>query len=66
MIPFLTVATETFGNVEIIRGDIRRMDLRAISGMLGKDWMVVANIPYNITTRSWSCFRSGLPVNRCP
>ncbi len=65
VIPFLSVATETFGNVEIIQGDIRRMNLQAISGMLGKDWMVVANILYNITNPILELFWGGnLPVKQ--
>lgn len=65
VIPFLRVATENFGNVEIIQGDIRKMDLQALSAMLGEAWMVVANIPYNITTPIFDLFwGSGLPVKQ--
>ncbi|MCE5344109.1 MAG: 16S rRNA (adenine(1518)-N(6)/adenine(1519)-N(6))-dimethyltransferase RsmA [Eubacteriales bacterium] len=65
VIPFLKVATESFGNVEILRGDIRKMNLRAISDMLGEGWLVVANIPYNITTPIFELFwGSGLPVKQ--
>ena len=63
ILPFLRVATEGFGNVEILQGDIRRMNLSAIAAMLGNDLMVVANIPYNITTPIFELFwGSGLPV----
>ncbi len=65
VIPFLKVATETFGNVEILLGDIRKMNLRAISAMLGEGWLVVANIPYSITTPILELFwGSGLPVKQ--
>jgi len=50
VLPFLRIATERFNNVEILKGDIRSMDLRAIAEKLGDGFMVVANIPYNITT----------------
>ena len=63
ILPFLRVATEGFGNVEILQGDIRRMNLQAIAAMLGNDLMVVANIPYNITTPIFELFwGSSLPV----
>lgn len=65
VIPFLKVATEGFGNVEIISGDIRKLDLRALAGMLGPGFMVVANIPYNITTPIFDLFwGSGVPVKQ--
>jgi 16S rRNA (adenine1518-N6/adenine1519-N6)-dimethyltransferase len=65
VLPFLRLATQSFSNVEILRGDIRRMDLRAISASLGEGWMVVANIPYNITTPILELFLgSGLPVKK--
>lgn len=65
VIPFLKVATEGFGNVEIIRGDIRRLDLNALAAMLGPGFMVVANIPYNITTPIFDLFwGAGLPVKQ--
>ncbi len=65
VLPFLRLATQGFSNVEILRGDIRRMDLRAISASLGEGWMVVANIPYNITTPIMELFLgSGLPVKK--
>lgn len=63
VLPFLRVATESFGNVEILQGDIRKMNLFGLSQMLGESWMVVANIPYNITTPIFDLFwGSGLPV----
>jgi len=65
VLPFLRLATQGFSNVDILRGDIRRMDLQAISASLGEGWMVVANIPYNITTPILDLFLgSGLPVKK--
>jgi len=65
VMPFLRVATEHFGNVEILQGDIRKMNLHAIAGMLDNDFLVVANIPYNITTPILDLFwGAGLPVRR--
>ncbi len=65
VIPFLRVATEGFGNVEILEGDIRKIDLAALSATLGDGWMVVANIPYNITAQIFDLFwGSGLPIRQ--
>lgn len=65
VIPFLRVATEGFGNIEIIQGDIRQMNLPALAGVLGEGFMVVANIPYNITTPIFDLFwGTGLPVKQ--
>ena len=65
VLPFLRLATEDYSNLEILPGDIRRMDLRKISSLLGEGWMVVANIPYNITTPILDLFLgSGLPVKK--
>ena len=63
MIPFLRIATEGFGNVEIVQGDIRRVNLRALADTLGEGFKVVANIPYSITTAILDLFwGTGLPV----
>lgn len=65
VIPFLRVATEGFGNVDIVQGDIRRLDLRRIADSLGEGFLVVANIPYNITTPIFDLFwGSDLPVRQ--
>ena len=50
VLPFLRVATEGFNNLEIIQGDVRRINLQAVAAALGNSFLVVANIPYNITT----------------
>jgi len=65
VLPFLRVATEGFGNVEIILGDIRKLNLRAIANTLGEDFSVVANIPYNITAQIFDLFwGSSLPIRQ--
>ena len=65
VLPFLRVATEPYKNIEIIHGDIRKMNLQAIASILGNDFLVVANIPYNITTPILDLFwGTGLPVRR--
>lgn len=65
VLPFLRVATEGFDNVEIIQGDIRRMDLGALAKLLGDGFLVVANIPYNITTPIFDLFWGGsLPIRK--
>ena len=65
VLPLLRVSTEACGNVEILHADIRRVDLHALSERLGNDFLVVANIPYNITTPILDLFwGSGLPVRQ--
>ncbi len=65
VIPFLRVATEGFGNVDIVQGDIRQLDIRRIADALGNGFSVVANIPYNITTPIFDLFwGSGLPIKQ--
>ena len=50
VIPFLRVATERFDNLTIVEGDVRKVDLREACRELGENFLVIANIPYNITT----------------
>ncbi len=65
VIPFLRVATEGFDNVEIVQGDIRRLDLPTLTQTLGDGFLVVANIPYNITAPILDLFwGSGLAVRQ--
>ena len=65
VMPFLRIATESFNNLEIIQGDIRKLNLHTLSGLLGDEFLVVANIPYNITTPILELFwGSGLPVRQ--
>lgn len=50
IIPFLKVNTAAFSNLEIVEGDIRKQNLRELCAPLGENFLVIANIPYNITT----------------
>ncbi|MCI5956318.1 MAG: 16S rRNA (adenine(1518)-N(6)/adenine(1519)-N(6))-dimethyltransferase RsmA [Clostridiales bacterium] len=65
IIPFLRVATERFDNLTIVQGDVRRVDLREVCHGLGESFLVIANIPYNITTPILEClWHSGLPIRQ--
>ena len=65
VLPFLRTATERCGNVTIVPGDIRQLNLPALCAPLGDGFHVVGNIPYNITTPILSLFVEGaLPVAR--
>lgn len=48
LLPVLQWTTQSFSNVDIIRGDVLEMDLSQLTG--GVPYKVVANIPYNITS----------------
>ncbi len=50
LIPYLTVALEHFDNTEIINTDIMQADLSEILSDVDGDFLVVANLPYYITT----------------
>ena len=52
LMPLLTDAVSGFSNVEIIQGDILKLDIRKVvaEGMLDVSCHVCANLPYNITT----------------
>ena len=50
VLPFLHAATDTFDNLTIVEGDVRRLDLDETCRPLGEGFFVIANIPYNITT----------------
>ena len=50
VLPFLRAATDTFDNLSITEGDVRRLDLAEVCRPLGEGFFVIANIPYNITT----------------
>ncbi len=63
--PFLRVAMERYPNVTLVQGDIRRLDLRALTRSLGDGFFVIANIPYSITTPILELFWGGdLPVRQ--
>ena len=50
LLPFLRIKLATYPNITIIEGDIRKQPLEELCLPLGKDFFVIANIPYNITT----------------
>ena len=65
IIPFLKVNTAAFSNLEIVEGDIRKQNLRELCGPLGENFLVIANIPYNITTPIFEAlWESGLPIRQ--
>lgn len=65
IIPFLKVNTAAFSNLEIVEGDIRKQNLRELCGPLGENFLVIANIPYNITTPIFEAlWERGLPIRQ--
>ena len=48
LIPVLTSVLESYSNIRLIHGDIMQVDPGDL--MQGRDYLVVANIPYNITS----------------
>jgi 16S rRNA (adenine1518-N6/adenine1519-N6)-dimethyltransferase len=50
LLPYLRVKLEPYANVALVHGDIRRQNLSALCAPLGRDFFVIANIPYSITT----------------
>lgn len=59
LMPMLNLAISGLDNVTIAKGDVRRLDLGAITGELGEGFSVVGNIPYNITTPILGLFLGG-------
>lgn len=49
LLPILRVALEKCGNVELVHGDVMRLNLPELTAPLG-DFHIVANIPYYLTT----------------
>jgi len=49
LLPILRVALENCGNVELVHGDVLRLNLPEITGPMGP-FHIVANIPYYLTT----------------
>ena len=49
LIPILRVALEKCGNVQLVHGDVLRLNLPEITAPLG-EFHIVANIPYYLTT----------------
>lgn len=65
IIPFLKVNTAAFSNLEILEGDIRKQNLRELCAPLGENFLVIANIPYNITTPIFEAlWESGLSIRQ--
>ena len=65
IIPFLKVNTAAFSNLEIVEGDIRKQNLRELCAPLGENFLVIANIPYNITTPIFEAlWESGLSIRQ--
>ena len=48
--PVLSKTLEGVYNVEVVFGDIMKMPIELLENMVGEDYMVVANLPYYITT----------------
>ena len=49
LLPILRVALEPYQNVELVHGDVLRLNLPELTAPLG-DFHIVANIPYYLTT----------------
>lgn len=65
VLPFLKVATEGYDNLQIVQGDVRKLDIRKLCQPLGEGFYVIANIPYNITTPIFDLlWDSGLPIKQ--
>lgn len=65
VLPFLRAATDTFDNLSITEGDVRRLDLAEVCRPLGEGFFVIANIPYNITTPILELlWDGGLPIRQ--
>lgn len=63
LIPYLTVALEPYGNATVINTDIMKTDVREIVKEAGDDLIVVANLPYYITTPVVTMLlESGIPA----
>jgi 16S rRNA (adenine1518-N6/adenine1519-N6)-dimethyltransferase len=52
LLPVLQETLADFHNVQVISGDILKLDIRALceSNLPGLSWIACANLPYNITT----------------
>lgn len=65
VLPFLRVRTEGCGNLTIVQGDVRKLDLATLCKPLGEGFFVIANIPYNITAPILDLLLDGgLPIRR--
>ncbi|MBQ2977644.1 MAG: ribosomal RNA small subunit methyltransferase A [Clostridia bacterium] len=62
LLPILRVALENCKNVELVHGDVLRLNLPEITKKLG-NYHVVANIPYYLTTELMNLLlTSGMPI----
>ncbi|MBQ6951052.1 MAG: ribosomal RNA small subunit methyltransferase A [Clostridia bacterium] len=62
LLPLLRVALHHCSNVELVHGDIMRLNLKEITAPLG-NFHIVANIPYYLTTDLMNMLlSSGLPI----
>ncbi len=65
VMPLLRVAVEDEPNITLVQGDVRRLDLSALTKPFGQPFFVIANIPYNITSPILHLFwGSSLPVKQ--
>ena len=65
VLPFLRLHTQDCRNLEIVVGDVRKLDLRSLCAPLGDGFFVIANIPYNITTPILDLlWQGGLPIRQ--
>ncbi len=62
LVPVLRVSLEKYGNVDLVEGDILKMDLKKLTADISP-FHVVANIPYYLTTElTQALLFSGLPI----
>ncbi len=65
LIPLLKGYLSVFNNVEVVQGDVLCANLPELTKPLGEGFLVVANIPYYITTPLITLlWDSGLPIKR--
>ncbi len=62
LLPLLRVALERYDNVELVHGDVLRLNLPELTAPLG-DFHIVANIPYYLTTELMTLLlSSAMPI----
>ncbi len=62
LLPILRVALEKYKNVQLVHGDVLRLNLPELTALLG-DFHIVANIPYYLTTDLMNLlFSSSMPI----
>jgi 16S rRNA (adenine1518-N6/adenine1519-N6)-dimethyltransferase len=60
LVPVLRSVVEPVG-AEVVEGDARRLDWPAVLGQ-GRDWVLVANLPYNVATPLLLDLLAGVPA----